>query len=92
MVMKSLAVLLHPTLNVSHLSLSILHTQLLSQSHLLGYQHTGYQVSITEPVLMEPSGSVLKQAYMAHTPLFHHVGIVSPHAITRGKVNDSKAF
>ena len=66
MVMSSLVVLLHSTLNVSHLSLSVLQTQLLNQSHLL--ELTGYQVRITEPMLREPSGSILTQACMAHTP------------------------
>lgn len=68
MVMSSFVVLLHSTLNVSHLSLSVVQTQLLNPSHLLGCQLAGYQVRITEPVLREPSGSILTQAYMAHTP------------------------
>lgn len=83
MVMKSLAVLLHASLNVSHLSLSVQHTHsYFSHSYLLGYRLTGYRVGITEPVLTEPSGNILTQACMARTPLFRHAGIVSPHTPT----------
>lgn len=52
--MISLAVLFHPTPNVSHPSflpyLCYTHYR-LSHSYLLGYQLTGYQARITEPVL-----------------------------------------